>query len=80
MALTIGGILPLNAWSSRPVGKEVSLRRQRNRHIPDNSLRVIDYNGTAQSSGAHYELIAPWGMYDEPVPYGRILHNRFCRM
>lgn len=75
VVLVVIGIVALNVWSNRPVGEEISLRSQGNTHIPDDALKVIDYNSTPPTSGPHYGSIAPWGVYDEPIPYERILHN-----
>ena len=75
IVLVVIGIVALNVWSNRPVGEEVSLRSQGNTHIPDDALKVIDYNSTPPTSGPHYGSFAPWGVHNEPIPYERILHN-----
>ncbi len=75
ISLLFVGILFLNFWSNRTVGDEVSYRSQGNTHIPDNTLKTIDYNSAPPTSGPHYGAIAPWGIYDEPLPYERVLHN-----
>jgi len=71
--VTQGGVL--NAWSNRPVGDEVSLCSQGKTHIHDDALRVIDYNSTPPTSGTHNGSIARWRIYDDPLPYERVLHN-----
>lgn len=64
-----------NYWSTRPVGTEVAYPSQGNLHIADNTRAAIDYNSTPPTSGPHYEAIARWDVYEEPLPYERVVHN-----
>ena len=62
-------------WSQRAVGDEQAFAGQGNVHIPDNTRSTAVYNSTPPTSGPHYESIARWGVYEEALPYERILHN-----
>ncbi|MEZ4557135.1 MAG: DUF3105 domain-containing protein [Caldilineaceae bacterium] len=68
-------IFLVNYWSNRPVGDERVFTSQGNLHIPDGTAAQIKYNSLPPSSGPHYERIAGWGVYAEPLPYERLIHN-----
>lgn len=71
----IAVIVFINVWSNRPVGDEQAFASQGNLHIPDGTASQISYNSTPPSSGPHYERLAGWGVYEEPLPYERLIHN-----
>lgn len=75
VVVVIGAIFFVNFWSKRPVGSEQAFASQGNLHIPDGTASQIKYNSTPPSSGPHYERIASWGVYEEPVAYERLIHN-----
>ena len=75
VVVLIGGIFFVNYWSSRPVGEEVAFASQGNIHIADFARAPIAYNSTPPTSGPHYETIARWDVYEETLPYERVLHN-----
>ena len=68
-------IFLVNYWGNRPVGDEQVFSSQGNLHIPDGTAAQIKYNSLPPSSGPHYERIASWGVYAEPLPYERLIHN-----
>ena len=75
VTMIVVGIFVLNFRSKRPVGEEASLRSQGNTHIADNTFSAIEYNSTPPTSGPHYSSIASWRIYEEPLPYERVVHN-----
>ena len=75
VAAVIIAIFASSYLSRRPVGDEIAFPTQGNLHIPDNSRANITYNSTPPSSGPHYASIARWDIYEEPLPYERVVHN-----
>ncbi len=48
---------------------------QGNTHVGEAEVEAFEYNSRPPTSGPHLGSILPWGVYDEPVPEGRQIHN-----
>lgn len=46
-----------------------------NQHIAEGTQSPVTYNSTPPTSGPHYETIARWGIYNEPLPDELMVHN-----
>lgn len=68
-------IIYVNIRGAQPVAGETGLNSQGNNHIETGQLSPITYNSTPPTSGPHYNSIASWGIYEEPLPYELLLHN-----
>jgi len=71
-----GGATQAKAMSAeaRAKGPGEHLADQGTNHIAEGTT-FTGYNSTPPTSGSHWPLPAAWGVYDEPVPNERQLHN-----
>jgi hypothetical protein len=44
-------------------------------HIAEGSTSQVTYNSNPPTSGPHWPSAAPWGIYDNPEPDERYVHN-----
>jgi hypothetical protein len=68
-------VVALNLTNQRAGGDEEEVPSQGNSHIQDGGVSPIVYNSVPPTSGPHYDSIANWGVYSEPLRYEQILHN-----
>lgn len=65
----------LNVRSRAPMAGEEVFNSQGNSHIQYGSRSPIEYNSTPPSSGPHYDNLAAWNVYTEPIRYEQLNHN-----
>lgn len=71
----IGFFIYLNIRSQAPLSGEQVFNTQGNSHIQYGSRSPIEYNSAPPSSGPHYDNLAAWNVYTEPIRYEQLNHN-----
>jgi hypothetical protein len=57
------------------IAKMLTIQTSESAHIPDGSMSSFTYSSVPPTSGPHYETVADWVVYSEPLRYEQVLHN-----
>jgi hypothetical protein len=57
------------------VAKVLTLETSENAHMPEGSMSSFSYSSVPPTAGPHYETVADWTVYSEPLRYEQVLHN-----